>query len=285
MRWEGGEEGGNVEDRRGMGPVGIGGGVGVIGVIVALIGYFVFGIDPRSILSAEQQVAPQAEQQGAQGAPKDAQGRFANVVFTSVNKTWAAEFQRAGRTYEPPTLVLYEQSTVTGCGIGQTAMGPFYCPRDRKVYLDLAFFRELSDRFGAPGDFARAYVIAHEVGHHVQNLLGVSDMATRSEQAAGSRSAANRVSMKVELQADCYAGVWAKRYQATGRLDPGDIDNALTAASAVGDDTLQKRTRGTVVPDSFTHGSAAQRTQWFRTGLNSGDPDACDTFGNGGSGE
>jgi hypothetical protein len=157
-------------------------------------------------------------------------------------------------------------------------MGPFYCPNDRKVYLDLGFFRELSQKYGASGDFARAYVVAHEVGHHVQNLLGVSDQAARAQRMSGTRAGANRVSVKVELQADCYAGVWAKRYQATGRLDPGDIDSALSAASAVGDDTLQRRSRGEVAPDSFTHGSAAQRTHWFQTGYKTGNPDACDTF-------
>ena len=279
MRWDGGEEGGDVEDRRGLSPLHIGGGIGAGGVILALIGYFVFGIDPRQILAADPAAGPAAEQQqAATGAPTDPQGRFANVVFTSTERVWASQFKAQGKTWENPKLVLYDQATITGCGIGQEAMGPFYCPRDGKVYLDLAFFRELSQRFGAPGDFARAYVIAHEVGHHVQNLLGVSDKAAQAEQAAGSRAGANRVSVAVELQADCYAGVWAKAYQQTGRLDPGDIPVALKAASSVGDDTLQRQTRGVVVPDSFTHGSAAQRTHWFAQGYQSGDPASCNTF-------
>ena len=285
MRWDGGEEGSDVEDRRGLGPAHIGGGVGIVGIVIALIGYFVFHIDLRAILAAEQGGAgPVAQQQGTMGAPKDEQGRFANVVFTSVNKSWAAQFSKSNVTWENPTLVLYDQATVTACGFGQAAMGPFYCPRDRKVYLDLGFFRELSDRFGAKGDFARAYVIAHEVGHHVQNELGLSDRAEALQRRAlsnGDKAGANKVSVALELQADCYAGVWAHSYQGTGRMDPGDIDSALAAATAVGDDTLQKAGRGEVVPESFTHGSAAQRTHWFRAGYESGDPNACATFGRG----
>lgn len=269
------EESGNVEDRRGLGPVAIGGG-GLAIVVLALIGYFVFGVDPGKMLAALEQTPVQ--QQGQLGAPTDPQGAFAAKVLRSTEEVWGAKFQAIGRTYEPPTLVLYDTVTTTGCGLGQSAMGPFYCPQDRRVFLDLTFFRELDSRFGAPGEAASAYVIAHEVGHHVQNLLGISDRVAQAEQAAGSRAAANRISVETELQADCFAGVWAK---ASGRLDPADIEQARNAAAAVGDDRLQRATRGVVVPDSFTHGASAQRTHWFRLGWNTGDPGACDTFGTG----
>jgi hypothetical protein len=275
MRGQGGRESGNIEDRRGLGPVAIGGG-GIGAVVLALIGYFVFGVDPSALLSSQQANAPQ--QQGVVGAPSDTEGRFVDVVNTSLEDVWTPLLARRGLRYDPPKVVLYDQATGTGCGMGQAAMGPFYCPTDRKVYLDLAFFRELEQRFGAPGEFARAYVIAHEVGHHVQNLTGTSEKVSRAEQMASSETEANRYSVRLELQADCYAGVWARHYAGTGRLDPGDIESALGAASAVGDDTLQKQSRGRVVPDSFTHGSAAQRTQWFSAGYRSGDPDDCDTF-------
>ncbi len=277
MRWQGGERDGDVEDRRGLGPARIGGGIGLGGVVIVLIAYFVFGIDPRALLSADPGAGSE-QQQGVAGSPKDAEGAFADTVFTSVNRSWAAQFQREGRVWEKPVLVLYDQATTTACGFGQAAMGPFYCPNDRKVYLDLGFFRELESRFGASGEFARAYVIAHEVGHHVQNLEGISEKAEEAQQAAGSRRGANRVSVRVELQADCYAGVWAKSYAGTGRMEDGDIDSAISAAAAVGDDRLQRESQGVVMPDSFTHGSAAQRTEWFRRGWSSGDPAACDTF-------
>jgi predicted metalloprotease len=278
MRWDGGRRSGDVEDRRGIGPGAVGGGLGIGGVVIALIAYFVFGVDPSTLLDST--AAPPAEQQqAAPGSPGDRQGQFVDTVFTSINDTWAETFQAAGETYEKPTIVLYDQATGTGCGTGQAAMGPFYCPRDRKVYLDLSFFQELGTRFGAPGEFAQAYVIAHEVGHHIQTLDGTSDKVRRAQERAGSERAANQYSVRLELQADCYAGVWANRYSGTGRLDPGDIDNALAAASAVGDDTLQKQTRGTVVPDSFTHGSSADRKRWFQTGYQSGNPGSCNTFG------
>jgi predicted metalloprotease len=281
MKWEEGDESGNIEDRRGFGPVAGIGGLGVGGVVLALIGYFVFGISPSTTLNAvdagRDPTMPQ-EQQGVRGAPTDQGGRFVDVIATSVDEVWAQVFRENGRTYHPPAAeVLYDRSTVTGCGLGQSAMGPFYCPQDHKVYLDLAFWQELDQRFGASGEAARAYVIAHEMGHHVQTLLG-QDRQARREGAQGAESG----SVRLELQADCYAGVWAAHVsEVTGgkvSLDPKDIEDGLRAAAAVGDDTLQRETSGQVVPDSFTHGTSAQRTRWFRTGVDTGDPARCDTF-------
>jgi predicted metalloprotease len=281
MRWGGGRESGNIEDRRGLGPVGVGG-VGVGGVVLALIGYFVFGIDPSTTMSVVGGAQPQAEQQaGFRGQPKDEAGRFVDVISTSVDDVWTQIFNQEGKTYRPPAaVVLYDQATGTGCGLGQSAMGPFYCPQDQKVYLDLAFWQELESKFGAQGEAARAYVIAHEIGHHVQNLLGASDQARRM----GARGAGSG-SVRLELQADCYAGVWAAHApQVSGgqvQLDPKDVEDGLRAAASVGDDTLQRHATGRVAPDSFTHGSSEQRMRWFRTGVTTGDPAACDTFGAG----
>jgi predicted metalloprotease len=273
MRWQVGRGSSNISDRRGMGPAAIGGG-GIGALVLVAIGYFVFG-DPNALQGLQQGAAVQ-QQPGVQGRPGDQGGEFVSQILGSTEDVWNAQFQG---DYQPPRTVLYEQATRTACGVGQAAMGPFYCPADRTVYLDLTFFRELDAKFGAPGDFAAAYVIAHEVGHHVQTLTGVSDQVRRAQRAAGSRAEANRYSMALELQADCYAGVWARQADAQRRwLDPGDIEAGLRAAAAVGDDTLQRRSSGRVVPDSFTHGSAAQRRQWFMTGYQSGDPTACDTF-------
>ena len=278
MRWGGGRESGNIEDRRGLGPVGVGG-LGIGGVVLALVGYFVFGIDPSTTMSVVNGAQPQAEQQaGTRGAPKDEAGRFVDVVSTSVDDVWSAIFKQEGQTYRPPAaVVLYDQATGTGCGLGQSAMGPFYCPQDQKVYLDLAFWQELESKFGAQGEAARAYVIAHEIGHHVQSLLGASDQARRM----GARGAESG-SVRLELQADCYAGVWvAHAPEVSGgqvQLDPKDVEDGLRAAAAVGDDTLQRQSTGRVAPDSFTHGSSEQRMRWFRTGVSTGDPAACDTF-------
>jgi predicted metalloprotease len=206
------------------------------------------------------------QQAGAHGTPADQAGRFVDVVSTNVDDVWSAIFRQEGRRYEPPeSIVLYDQSTGTGCGLGQSAMGPFYCPNDRMVFVVLSFWQELQDRFGASGDAARAYVIAHEMGHHVQNLLGATEEAER----LGARGASSG-SVRLELQADCYAGVWAAHAD--------DIQDGLRAAAAVGDDTLQRETQGRVVPDSFTHGTSAQRTRWFQRGASTGDPAACDTF-------
>ena len=282
MEWDQGNRYGNVEDRRGMGGVGLAGG-GIGAAVLGLIGYFVFGINPLVIMDAANQVLPQAEQQGRTGTPQDRLGAFADTVLSSTTDVWRAEFRQMGaRGYQSPTLVLYDQATGTGCGTGQAAMGPFYCPLDRKVYLDLQFFNELSTRFGAPGDFAQAYVIAHEVGHHVQNMLGTSEQVQRAEQQSGSRAESNRYSVALELQADCFAGVWAAHAAEVSNgkvaLEQGDLQEGLRAAAAVGDDTLQRETQGRVVPDSFTHGSAAQRQHWLQQGYSTGDPKACDTF-------
>jgi predicted metalloprotease len=278
MRWDGGRQSGNVEDRRGMGPVGMGG-IGIGAVVIALIGYFVFGIDPRQTLGVIEQTAPAAQQQtGARGTPGDEAGKFVDVVSTSTTDVWNKIFADAGKAYESPAaIVLYDQSTVTGCGLGQAAMGPFYCPTDHKVYLDLAFWQELESRFGAKGEFARAYVIAHEIGHHVQQLNGQAELAGRlGERGEGSGS------VRLELQADCYAGVWAAHAgpMSSGAIsiDGADIKDGMTAAAAVGDDNLQQQSGGRIVPDSFTHGTSAQRVRWFSRGYEGGDPAACDTF-------
>jgi predicted metalloprotease len=283
MRWDQGNRYGDVEDRRGMGGIGLAGG-GLGAAVLGLIGYFFFGINPLAIMDAANQIAPQT-QQGREGTPQDRLGRFVDTILSSTTDVWSAEFQKMGRSYQPPNpLVLYDQATGTQCGLGQAAMGPFYCPRDRRIYLDLQFFDELSTRFGAPGDFAQAYVIAHEVGHHVQQLLGVGDQVRRQEEQASSRADANRYSIALELQADCYAGVWAAHAaEVSGgkvALEPGDLQAGLQAAAAVGDDTLQKETQGRVVPDSFTHGTSAQRQHWLQQGYSTGDPKACNTFGN-----
>jgi predicted metalloprotease len=280
MRWLGGDESGNIEDRRGLGPVGVGG-VGVGGLVLAAIGYFVFGISPQSTLNAVSATGQGGFEQpaGQRGAPTDQEGRFVDIIATSVDQVWRQQFDRMGRDYQPPAAeVLYDRATGTGCGLGQAAMGPFYCPQDQKIYLDLSFWQELDQRFGASGEAARAYVIAHEMGHHVQHLLG-QDRTARALGAQGATSG----SVRLELQADCYAGVWAAHVsEVTGgkvALDPKDVEDGLRAAAAVGDDTLQRQTQGEVIPDSFTHGTSAQRTRWFRTGVTSGDPAACDTFG------
>jgi hypothetical protein len=273
MRWAGGRGSGNIEDRRGMGPVGAVGGLGAGGVILALIGYFVFGIDPSTTTQVLGSQNVQ-QQEGARGGPADEAGRFVDVVATNVDDVWKQQMPG----YRPAdAVVLYQQATGTGCGTGQAAMGPFYCPADRKVYLDLSFWQELETKFGAGGEAARAYVIAHEIGHHVQNLTG----ATETAQRMGMRGA-DSGAVRLELQADCYAGVWAAHAAAVSggqvQLDPRDIEDGLRAAAAVGDDTLQRRSQGQVVPDAFTHGSSEQRMRWFRTGVQAGDAAACDTF-------
>ncbi len=282
MRWDMGRESG-VEDRRGLGPAHLIGGGGVGAVVLALIGYFVFGIDPRTTMHLAQNMGAdqggQQQQVAAGGCPQgDQTCRFVDVIHTSADDTWSAIFQSQGQTYRPSHIVLYTGGTGTACGTGQAAMGPFYCPGDETVYLDLDFFNTMDQELGAKGDFARAYVIAHEVGHHVQKLLGTSDRVAAIEERDGAQGASG-ASVRLELQADCYAGVWAKQSNTKMNwLEAGDLDEALTAASSVGDDTLQKRSQGTVVPDSFTHGTSAQRMKWFRAGYDSGDPGNCDTF-------
>jgi predicted metalloprotease len=271
----------NVEDRRGGGGgPGLGGlalGGGGLGAVAIAVIYMLLGGNPADLMSQQSAPAPAS----APGAPRadDAALTFASKVLGSTEDVWTRQFADRGMKYEPTTLVPYDQSTSTGCGAGEAAMGPFYCPSDNRVYIDLAFFNELKTRFGAPGDFAQAYVIAHEVGHHVQQLLGATD---KVEQLRAEGGDPKRLSVKVELQADCYAGVWANQAGAMQHIiEPGDIDEGLAAANAVGDDTLQKETQGRVVPDSFTHGSSAQRMRWFKTGYESGKIESCDTFGAG----
>ena len=269
---------GNVEDRRGMGGM-VGGGIGIGTIVVAVIAYFL-GIDPTTVIDASQQIQQQRApaQQGKQGTPEDEMGQFVSKVLGSTEDVWQAIFKAGGRQYRDPKLVLYSGATRTACGVGQSAMGPFYCPNGQQLYIDLKFYNDLRTRFGVQGDFAQAYVIAHEVGHHVQNQLGIMDKL-QSLQGRTSKSEFNKMSVRVELQADCFAGVWGHHARDASLLDPGDIEEALTAATAIGDDRLQKQGQGYVVPESFTHGSSAQRVRWFRRGMESGKMSECDTFG------
>jgi predicted metalloprotease len=286
MRLDDEEESTNFEDRRGMGSGMPGGarGVGIGTIVIALAASYFFGIDPSTVINVATQMqgdaAPNATQEvRAHKVPaSDPQTKFVLKVLHSTEKTWAAAFSEAGHQYVPPTLVIFTGRTSTACGTGEAAMGPFYCSVDSKVYIDLAFYQDLQNRFNAPGDFAQAYVIAHEVGHHVQHLLGVSAKVQQARQHA-TETQGNALSVKLELQADCLAGVWAARAnEAKQILDKGDIEEALTAASAIGDDRLQRQARGTVSPDSFTHGSSAQRIRWFKQGIDSGDMNQCNTF-------
>jgi len=276
----------NVEDERGSG-LGRGAGIGIGTIIIVVIGYFM-GVSPSTLLSLLNGGDPQAVTQtgpaeSGTAAANDPQVDFVRAVLGETEDVWGAYFSNLGKAYVRPKLVLFSGQVASACGLASAASGPFYCPGDQRVYLDLSFFRQLATQFAAPGDFARAYVIAHEVGHHVQNLLGITDTAAQAEERAG-RVGANRVSVKIELQADCFAGVWAARANAARKiLEPGDLEQGLNAASSVGDDTLQKREQGTVVPDSFTHGTSAQRVGWFRRGFNSGNIDNCDTFSAGAS--
>jgi len=283
MRWEGREGSSNIEDRRGMRiPGGRGGGFGCIGLLVVLGISLLTGADPRQLLGllglVEQMVPQQAPQEAPAGQAKadDPQAQFIGVVLKDTENAWNAIFQKSGKRYQEPTLVLFEGRVSSACGMASAAVGPFYCPLDSKVYLDLAFFRELDRRFGAPGDFAQAYVVAHEVGHHVQNLLGLSDQVQAAQQQARSKDQANALSVALELQADCLAGVYGHFNQQY--LDQGDIEEGLRAAAAIGDDMIQQQSQGYVAPESWTHGSAEMRVKWLKQGLASGDPNACDTF-------
>jgi predicted metalloprotease len=283
MRWEGREESTNIEDRRGMRmPGGRGAGFGCVGLLVVMVIAMLTGADPRQLLSllgVVEQLTPQAQQQQVpQGAPPadDPQAKFVGVVLKDTENAWQQVFERSGKRYQNPTLVLFDGRVASACGMASAAVGPFYCPADGKVYLDMAFFRELSQRFGAPGDFAQAYVVAHEVGHHVQNLLGISDQVTALQERARSKEQANDLSVRLELQADCFAGVYGNFNQQY--LDPGDIEEGLRAAAAIGDDMIQKQAQGYVAPESWTHGSSEMRVRWLKQGLQSGDPASCDTF-------
>ena len=294
MKWEGQRESDQIEDRRdgggggGGGGIRIGGGRGVgLGTIaIALVAGWIFGINPGTIigvLGGLEGAAPGATQQApapgaTRSAPQDENARFVSTVLASTEDIWQETFQASGRDYRKPVLVLYRGSTRSACGTGQAAMGPFYCPGDEKVYLDLGFFETMRRQLGAPGDFAQAYVVAHEVGHHVQHLLGITDRvdALRGRQ---SEAQANAMSVRLELQADCFAGVWAGRsQQAKNWLEQGDLEEAMNAAAQIGDDTLQQNAGGAVRPESFTHGSSAQRMRWFQRGFQSGQVSQCDTF-------
>ena len=277
MKLDDQRESDSVEDRRGG--LGATGSIGIGTVVIALVAWY-FGIDPQTVLDAAQVAAPSSSSERApQGAPpRDELSIFVSKVLASTEDTWEGIFREGGSEYRKPKLVLYAGSTPSACGTGQAAMGPFYCPGDEKVYIDLSFYRDLRDRFRAPGDFAQAYVIAHEVGHHVQKLLGIS---AKVDGMRGRMSEAefNRMSVRTELQADCFAGVWAHRAQRErGLLEPGDLEEGLGAAAAIGDDRLQRQSGGRAVPDSFTHGTSDQRVKWFRAGFDSGRLKACDTF-------
>lgn len=300
MRWQGRRESENVEDRRGMGggglggfgggypgggmrfPIGRGGGISSIGfVLVLLFLGWLFGVNPLDLLNGGSSTGsfPVGQQeQGQVGAPSDQEGRFVSTVLADTEDAWHKIFAAEGFTYRDPTLVLFNDQTSSACGFASTAAGPFYCPNDEKVYIDLAFYRQLRDRFHALGDFAEAYVIAHEVGHHVQKLLGTLTNVDQTRLSAD-QTTANRLSVRLELQADCYAGIWARSAEKERILDVGDIDRALRAAAAVGDDNLQRQSQGYVVPETFTHGTSDQRSHWFKQGHDQGTLKACDTLG------
>ena len=306
MRWIGGRRSSNVEDRRGQSAGGGGGGFGRgfgggfpggfprgggtgrrlgvgggIGGVIFVVILLVLGVDPSVLLQGDGGYSPPPIQRPAGqagSAAQDKQAEFVSVVLADTEDTWKPIFQNGGRQYIEPKLVLFTGAVDSGCGFAQAAMGPFYCPLDMKVYIDLSFYDELQTRFGAPGDFAQAYVVAHEIGHHVQRLLGTLETVQRAKQGV-SQAQANALQVRVELQADCYAGVWAHHAdRARGVVEPGDIEEALNAAAAIGDDRLQRQARGTVSPESFTHGTSEQRARWFRRGFEQGGLNACDTF-------
>ncbi len=295
MKWEGQEGSDNVEDRRGQGGGGGGGrmpmlggrGIGIGTIVIALLAGWIFGINPLTVLSllsgggggpAVQQSAPAGP--AARPPADDKAAQFVSVVLRDTEQVWGRVFQASGSRYQEPKLVLFRGATPTACGTGQSAMGPFYCPGDAKVYIDLDFFDTLSRRLGAPGDFAQAYVIAHEVGHHLQTLLGVSEKVMQMRQRV-SEADGNRLSVMQELQADCFAGVWGHHANRKSLLDAGDVEEGLRAAASIGDDVMQRRAQGRVSPESWTHGSSEQRVEWLRRGLSQGTIDACDTFGQG----
>jgi predicted metalloprotease len=279
MRWRTGRRSSNIEDRRGRRLRGgaFKGGIGTI-VIVLALGYFL-GIDPQVLLQIQQVIGPEMSGEVRKPSPEEDQlADFVSVVLADTEDTWKAIFQRSGKNYQEPNLVMFSGSVQSACGMASAAMGPFYCPADKKVYIDLAFFNDLRQRHGAPGDFAQAYVIAHEVGHHVQNLLGISGQVRSAQRGVG-KAEANALSVSLELQADCFAGLWGNHADRSRQvLEQGDIEEALNAASAIGDDRLQREGGGYVVPESFTHGTSEQRVRWFRRGIESGDFSRCNTF-------
>jgi predicted metalloprotease len=286
MRFDDDSESSNVDDRRGGGGFPVGGGTIGIGTAVLALAAWYFGIDPSIVLNGSRALQQHSQQTQSTGQPVNASKEeqqsvhFVKVVLHDLEKTWQEQFPaQTGKAYVDPRLVLFRGATQTACGTGQTAMGPFYCPADQKVYIDLEFYDELQRRFHAPGDFAQAYVIAHEVGHHLQKLMGISDQVHQAEERASNRAQANALSVRMELQADCFAGVWA--YYANKErhvLEPGDVQEAITAATAIGDDALQQAAQGRIVPDSFTHGTSQQRVRWLQRGLESGSLNQCNTF-------
>ena len=288
MRWQGRRESDNVEDRRGD-STGSSGGLGgggfrvprgkgglILLVVVLVAGYY--GVDLTPLLNGEAPVGQTQTQSQQVNSPEDNQmAKFTSVILASTEDTWSQLFQKMGKQYQDPKLVLYRGATRTGCGTGQSVMGPFYCTADKTVYIDLSFYQEMKDKLGADGDFAQGYVVAHEVGHHVQNLLGIEPKIRQMQQGA-SKAEQNRLSVKMELQADCFAGVWGHFMQNQQVLEQGDLEEALNAAQAIGDDRLQQQSQGRVIPDSFTHGTSEQRYTWFKRGFDSGNPNSCNTF-------
>lgn len=282
MKWQGQRESNNVEDRRSRSVKGKAGSLSIGAIVIALVASWIFGVNPMTILGfidGSQQISTQADDTPAQSIPEnDEQARFVATVLASTEDVWNQEFKKIGKTYTPPKLVLFRGSYPTACGMGQAAMGPFYCPADQKVYIDLSFYDTLQNQLGAPGEFAQAYVIAHEVGHHVQNLLGIAERVDVQNRYLDQRER-NAMSVRVELQADCFAGLWANAAdERVAMLEEGDIEAALNAASKIGDDALQRQAQGHVVPDSFTHGTSTQRVHWFSRGLKGKNMNACDTF-------
>jgi predicted metalloprotease len=279
MRWKTGRRSSNIEDRRGRRLRGgaVKGGIGTI-VIALALAYFL-GVDPQVLLQMQQGLAPATPGADHQPSPEEQQlADFVSVVLADTEDTWNAIFESSGLDYREPVLVMFSGAVQSACGMASAAVGPFYCPADHKVYIDLAFFQDLRQRHGAPGDFAQAYVIAHEVGHHVQNLLGISDRVRQAKRGAG-KAEANALSVRLELQADCFAGLWGNHAERSRQiLEQGDIEEALGAASAIGDDRLQRESMGYAVPESFTHGTSEQRVRWFRKGIESGEVGSCDTF-------
>ena len=283
MRWQGRRESNNIEDRRDEsgGPVIQGpgfrlpGGKGGIILLVIVIFASYYGVDLTGLITGEP--VNTSSQQRSISPQEDEAAKFTSVIFATTEDTWGQLFEKMGRHYQQPKLVMYRNRVTTGCGTGQSVMGPFYCPADSKVYIDLSFYDDMKHKLGANGDFAQGYVIAHEVGHHVQKLLG-TEAKVRQLQQNASQTEANALSVRLELQADCYAGVWGHSMQQQGVLDAGDLEEALNAATAMGDDRLQKRSQGLVIPDTFTHGTSEQRYNWFKRGMDSGDPAQCNTF-------
>ena len=284
MRLDDGRESGNVEDRRGesAGGFGLGGkSIGIGGVVLALVVSYFTGISPATLLGMlPNSGSPTTQSTPAHGPPaNDQMGNFVSKVLADTEDTWQVIFREAGREYQDPKLVLFTGAVASACGTGREAMGPFYCSLDQKVYIDLAFYRQLRERFHAPGEFAEAYVIAHEVGHHVQYLMGISDKVHAAQERSGNTATGNALSVRLELQADCFAGVWGNRADKMRHIiEPGEIDQALAAASAIGDDQLQTQAQGYTRPETFTHGTSQQRVRWFKRGIESGDPKQCNTF-------